>query len=146
VEQGRETLAQLAAEAAGEAVQAIEADAVSNAPPPPPEASLELSGACQVAVTILGGIICDRARVEPLSAAESQGLGQALAGVLALYLPADMLDPVTARWFALAGAVAAVAVPRLGQRREAPPAAPAVAPSPFVPRADGPLPPGPLLS
>ena len=146
-EPGRETLADLAAEAAGDAAQLAEAQAVEAATPPPPDAGLELTGACVALVAIAGGILCDRAGVEPLSQGEADGLGRALAGVAALYLPADAFDPVTARWLALAGAALAVVVPRLGQRRAAEVAA-APAPRPVVARpvADGPLPPGPLTA
>jgi hypothetical protein len=150
---GRETLAELAAEAQGQAAEAAAvADETANPPPPPPpEPTLELTGCCVGLVTVLGGILCGRAGVDPLSGEEANALGSAIAGVAALYLPADVMDPVTARWLALAGASAAIVLPRLGKRRETPAASsaprPAVAAA-YDLRGDGgaPLPPGPLTS
>ena len=137
----RETLADLAAEAAAQAPEALPEP---EAPPPPPEPALELTGACVALVAMVGGIICERYRVTPLSSAETQGLGSAIAGVAALYLPADMMDPITARWLALGGAVLAVTVPRLGQRKEAEPAPASVVPVRAMPAGGEPLPPGPI--
>lgn len=146
-EPGRETLEELAAEAAGEA--AGEAAAIADAAPPPPpvaEASLELRGGCVGLVTMLGGILCARAGVKPLSAEEAEGLGAAIAGVAAIYLPADMIDPITARWLALGGAALAVVLPRLAEAGMSAPKPANDRPVVPAPRAYGgePLPPGPL--
>ena len=139
---GRETLADLAAEAA---TQAPEALPEAEAPPPPPEPALELTGACVALVAMLGGIICERFRVSPLSPAETQGLGSAIAGVATLYLPSDMMDPITARWLALGGAVLAVTVPRLAQRKEAESAPASIVPMRAMAGGGEPLPPGPVI-
>ena len=137
---GRETLADLAQEA----VAALPEEAAPEPPPPPAEAGLELTGACVALVAILGGIVCERFKVATLSPAEIQGLGGAIAGVAALYLPADMMDPVTARWLALGGAVLAVTVPRIGQREKSEAVAPIVSPLRPMPAGGEPLPPGPV--
>lgn len=137
---GRETLADLAQEAHAD----LPAEAAPEPPAPAPEAGLELTGACVALVAMLGGIMCERFRVAALSPSEVQGLGGAIAGVAALYLPSDMLDPITARWLALGGAMLAVAVPRLGQRKEAEAVAPVLSPLRPVAASGDPLPPGPL--
>lgn len=141
----RETLADLAQEAAAGLPEGEGGGLAPEPAPPPPEAGLELTGACVALVAMLSGIMCERLRVSPLSPSEVQGLGGAIAGVAALYLPSDMMDPVTARWLALGGALLAVTVPRIGQRKEAEAAPPIVAP--LRPAAPGgePLPPGPVL-
>jgi hypothetical protein len=71
-------------------------------------------------------------------------LGGAIAGVAALYLPSDMMDPVTARWLALGGALLAVAVPRMAQRKAEEPAAAPVLPVRPVVAGGAPMPPGPI--
>jgi hypothetical protein len=113
-----------------------------EAPPPAPEPALELTGACVALVAMLGGILCERFKVAGLSPSEVQGLGSAIAGVAALYLPRDMMDPVTARWLALGGAVLAVTVPRIGQRKAEEPAETFILP--VRPAGGAPLPPGPI--
>ena len=137
---GRETLADLAQEAQAVMQEALEPEA----PPPAPEPALELTGACVALVAMLGGIMCERFKVAGLSPSEVQGLGGAIAGVAALYLPRDMMDPVTARWLALGGAVLAVTVPRIGQRKAQEPAETFILP--VRPSASGgaPMPPGPI--
>lgn len=141
----RETLADLAQEAAASLPEGEGGGLAPEPAPPPPEAGLELTGACVALVAMLGGIMCERFKVAALSPSEVQGLGGAIAGVAALYLPSDIMDPVTARWLALGGALLAVTVPRIGQRKEAE-AAPAIV-APLRPAAPGgePLPPGPVL-
>lgn len=141
---GRETLADLAQEAAASLPVGEGGDIAPEPAPPPAEPGLELTGACVALVAMAGGILCERFRVAQLSPAEVQGLGGAIAGVAALYLPSDMVDPITARWMALGGALLAVAVPRLGQRKEAEAAPPIVAPLRPVAASGDPLPPGPL--
>jgi hypothetical protein len=137
---GRETLADLAQEA-----QAVMQEAVEPEPAPPaPEPALELTGACVALVAMLGGIMCERFKVAGLSPSEVQGLGGAIAGVAALYLPSDMMDPVTARWLALGGAVLAVTVPRIGQRKAEEPAPAPVLPVRPVVAGGAPMPPGPI--
>ena len=137
---GRETLADLAQEAQAVMQEAVEPEA----PPPAPEPALELTGACVALVAMLGGILCERFKVAGLSPSEVQGLGSAIAGVAALYLPRDMMDPVTARWLALGGAVLAVTVPRIGQRKAEEPAPAPVLPVRPVVAGGAPLPPGPI--
>jgi len=137
---GRETLADLAQEA-----QADLPEEVAPEPPPPaPEPALELTGAGVALVAMLGGIICERFKVAALSPSEVQGLGGAIAGVAALYLPTDMMDPVTARWLALGGALLAVAVPRMAQRKAEEPAPAPVLPVRPVVAGGAPMPPGPI--
>ena len=141
----RETLADLQAEAAGGAPAAGEgapgqaAEGVAMAPIP--EAPLPLVTACAGIVAAAGGVLAARLKVPPLSAEEADALGAAVAGVAVLYLPTDAVDPVTARWLALAGALMAVAVPRMGKEEK--PARSVV----VVPRAEPgqPMPPGPVL-
>jgi hypothetical protein len=141
----RETLADLAQEAAAGLPEGEGGGLAPEPAPPPAEPGLELTGACVALVAMLGGIMCERFRVAPLSPAEVQGLGGAIAGVAALYLPSDMVDPITARWLALGGAVLAVTMPRIGQRKEVEAAPPIVAPlRPATPPSE-PLPPGPIL-
>jgi hypothetical protein len=137
---GRETLADLAQEA-----QAALPEEVAPEPAPPaPEPALELTGACVALVAMLGGIMCERFKVSGLSPSEVQGLGGAIAGVAALYLPSDMMDPVTARWLALGGALLAVAVPRMAQRKAEEPAPASVLPVRPVVAGGAPTPPGPI--
>jgi hypothetical protein len=95
-------------------------------------------------VAMLGGIMCERFKVSGLSPSEVQGLGGAIAGVAALYLPSDMMDPVTARWLALGGALLAVAVPRMAQRKAEEPAPAPVLPVRPVVAGGAPMPPGPI--
>jgi hypothetical protein len=137
---GRETLADLAQEAQAVMQEAVEPEA----PPPAPEPALELTGACVALVAMLGGIMCERFKVAGLSPSEVQGLGGAIAGVAALYLPRDMMDPVTARWLALGGAVLAVTVPRIGQRKAEEPGPAPVLPVRPVVAGGAPMPPGPI--
>jgi hypothetical protein len=137
---GRETLADLAQEAQA----ALPEEAAPEPAPPAPEPALELTGACVALVAMLGGIMCERFKVAGLSPSEVQGLGGAIAGVAALYLPSDMMDPVTARWLALGGALLAVAVPRIGQRKAEEPAAAPVLPVRPVVAGGAPMPPGPI--
>jgi len=137
---GRETLADLAQEAQA----ALPEEAAPEPPPPAPEPALELTGACVALVAMLGGIMCERFKVAGLSQSEVQGLGGAIAGVAALYLPSDMMDPVTARWLALGGAVLAVTVPRIGQRKAEEPGPAPVLPVRPVVAGGAPTPPGPI--
>lgn len=87
-----------------------------NLPSPPPE----LIGMAQLVVAGVAGVLCARAKVEPLSSEEARAVAEPLAGVMAMH---DLTtDPRTARYFALAAAVGAVAAPRLmavASRREA---------------------------
>lgn len=137
---GRETLADLAQEAQAALPEAVEPEPA----PPAPEPALELTGACVALVAMLGGIMCERFKVSGLSPSEVQGLGGAIAGVAALYLPSDMMDPVTARWLALGGALLAVAVPRMAQRKAEEPAPAPVLPVRPVVAGGAPTPPGPI--
>lgn len=137
---GRETLADLAQEAQA----SLPEEAAPEPPPPAPEPAMELTGACVALVAMLGGIMCERFKVAGLSPSEVQGLGGAIAGVAALYLPSDMMDPVTARWLALGGALLAVAVPRIGQRKAEEPAPTPVLPVRPVVAGGAPTPPGPI--
>jgi hypothetical protein len=137
---GRETLADLAQEAQA----ALPEEAAPESAPPAPEPALELTGACVALVAMLGGIMCERFKVAGLSPSEVQGLGNAIAGVAALYLPSDMMDPVTARWLALGGALLAVAVPRIGQRKAEEPGPAPVLPVRPVVTGRAPTPPGPI--
>lgn len=137
---GRETLADLAQEAQAALPEAVEPEPA----PPAPEPALELTGACVALVAMLGGILCERFKVAGLSPSEVEGLGGAIAGVAALYLPSDMMDPVTARWLALGGAVLAVTVPRIGQRKAEEPGPAPVLPVRPVVAGGAPMPPGPI--
>jgi hypothetical protein len=137
---GRETLADLAQEAQAALPEAVEPEPA----PPAPEPALELTGACVALVAMLGGIMCERFKVAGLSPSEVEGLGGAIAGVAALYLPSDMMDPTTARWLALGGALLAVAVPRIGQRKAEEPGPAPVLPVRPVVAGGAPTPPGPI--
>jgi len=73
---------------------------------------------CRALVQVVGGIACGRAGVAPLTPAELDSLGGALAGVAVYYLPTDG-DPRFMAWVTLALAVGAVAAPRVKEAREA---------------------------
>lgn len=115
---GAETLDDMAREAKAEApppdAEAVEGEAI----PPPPGAPTEgLRFACSAMVKVLGGIMCARADVKPLSDAEASSVGDALAGVAVFYLPTDG-DPRFMAWMTLALALGSVAAPRIREAKE----------------------------
>lgn len=114
----RETLDDIAAELAGVAAEA----AAPPAPEPPPQVPEPLALACSALCGIIGGMICARADRPPLTAAESDGLGRALAGVAVFYLPAEG-DPRFMAWATLGLALGSVVAPRLEAPKDARPAA-----------------------
>lgn len=107
-----------------ESLDDLAREAAAAAPPPPeepqaapelvepvsPSAALEFG--CMALVKVMGGIICARADVAPLTDAECQGVGKALAGVAVYYLPTNG-DPRLMAWVTLALAVGSVAAPRM---------------------------------
>lgn len=111
---GAETLDDLAREAQAEAPEtpAGEAEVI---PPQAPNDGLVFG--CNALVTVIGGLVCSRAGVAPLSSAEVEAVGKALAGVAVYYMPADG-DPRFMAWMTLALAIGSVAAPRVREARE----------------------------
>lgn len=114
---GAESLDDLAREAGAAAVEAVpEATAEPQVMALAPSDGLRFG--CRGLVQVVGGIICGRAGVSPLTPGELDSLGGALAGVAVYYLPTDG-DPRFMAWATLALAVGAVAAPRVKEAREA---------------------------
>ena len=112
---GAESLDDLAREAGAEAA-APEATAEPQVMSLAPSDGLRFG--CRGLVQVVGGIVCGRAGVSPLTPGELDSLGGALAGVAVYYLPTDG-DPRFMAWMTLALAVGAVAAPRVREAREA---------------------------
>jgi len=115
-----------------DAEQAPEQAADSEPLPPRPDPAL--AAILSSLVTSIGGIVTDRAGVDPLTAGEAAAVGEAGANVLSQYDLADM-SPRAAAWVGLGLSVVAVALPRLEQYRKTVDAHPA------PPEADEPAPP-----
>lgn len=115
---GAETLDDLAKEAAANAPREAGPEEVSGEPiaqPMQPNDGLRFG--CGALVRIIGGLICGRAGVSPLSDNEVTAVGDALAGVAVYYLPTDG-DPRLMAWATLALALGSVAAPRVREARE----------------------------
>jgi hypothetical protein len=110
-----ESLDDLAREATAEAPdpQPIEGETIAQ--PMQPNDGLRFG--CGALVKILGGLVCGRAGVSPLSDHEVSAVGDALAGVAVYYLPTDG-DPRFMAWATLALALGSVAAPRVREARE----------------------------
>ena len=114
---GAESLDDLAREAGAAAAEAQpEATAEPQVMTLAPSDGLRFG--CRALAGVVGGIVCGRAGVSPLTPGELDSLGAALAGVAVYYLPTDG-DPRFMAWMTLALAVGAVAAPRVREAREA---------------------------
>lgn len=110
----------LAAEAAADDVVTDEAGApVADAPAEPEPAEVDSEALLQVvgmAVAAVGGIVCSRAGVTPLSGEEVGGLAGAVVKLAEVYN--IRTNPKAAAWIGLVGTSAMIAMPRLAEIEE----------------------------